>query len=315
MTTRRSFEVVSSTPARDVSRGGPRPRSSLPLLLSLLGLVAGVVAGWVMTQQLDGYLDEVDGRVLGQASQVFARSVEQQRRYAQSVVSVLAEDTRIRAPALTPRFDENTVKDVLEDIKKSSGASMLAVLDAGGKVRAVAGAQTLRELDLGSSPVVKTAQERPSTVVWAFPERVLVVGVAPVRSADQVAALLVIGFEVGEQLFGAIQGAVGVAGALLIGDRVVASSDSSPAMMQAFRAARELEGDKEQVVRADKEYIARVSRTSDSAAAGKVVWMVPRYRETGRIAVLRFMNWTPAVLAALTFGLVLLLARRGRDPR
>ena len=36
--------------------------------------------------------------------------------------------------------------------------------------------------------MVKTAQERPSTVVWAFPERVLVVGVAPVRSADQVAA-------------------------------------------------------------------------------------------------------------------------------
>lgn len=310
MTSRRSLEVVAVTPGRGTSRG-TRSRSSLPILLGMLGLAIGLGASTIMAQQFSSYLDESDGRLLGQAAQVFARSVEQQRRYAQSVVAVLADDTRIRAPALTPRFDENTVRDVLDDIKKSSGASMLAVLDAGGKVRAVAGAQGLRELDLGSSPVVKTAQERPSTVVWAFPERVLVVGVTPVRSADQVAALLVIGFEVGEQLFGSIQAAVGVAGALLIGDRIVASSDSTPGMMQAFRAAREIDGDREQIVRADREYVARVSRTSDSAAAGKVVWMLPRYRDTGRVGILRFMNWTPAVLAALTFGLVLLLARRG----
>jgi hypothetical protein len=312
MTTRRSFEVVTTTPGRGTVDKGARSRAPLPLLLSLLGLGASLVVAYLGNHHFDGYLDDVDGRVLGQAAQVFARSVEQQRRYAQSAAAVLADDTRIRAPALTPKFDENTVRDVLEDIKKSSGASMLAVLDAGGKVRAVAGAQGLRELDLGSSPVVKTAQEKPSTVVWAFPERVLVVGVAPVRSADQVAALLVIGFEVGEQLFGAIQGAVGVAGALLIGDKVVASSDNTPPMLQAFRAAREIEGDKEQVVRADREYLARVSRTSDSAAAAKVVWMVPRHRETGRVGVLRFMNWTPVVFAALAFGLVLVLGRRGK---
>jgi hypothetical protein len=312
MTTRRSFEVVSTAPGQGSIDKGPQPRALVPVVLSVLGLAASLILAYVGNRYVDGYLDEIDGRVLGQAAQVFARSVEQQRRYAQSAAAVLADDTRIRAPALTPKFDENTVRDVLEDIKKSSGASMLAVLDAGGKVRAVAGAQGLRELDLGSSPVVKTAQEHPSTVVWAFPERVLVVGVAPVRSADQVAALLVIGFEVGEQLFGAIQGAVGVAGALLIGERVVASSDNTPAMLQAFRAAREIEGDKEQVVRADREYLARVSRTSDSASAAKVVWMVPRYRETGRVGVLRFMNWTPVVFAALTFGLVLVLGRRAR---
>jgi Double sensory domain of two-component sensor kinase len=308
--TRGSFDVVRATPGPRASEP-LQPRWRVPLVLSGLGVAVGVAASCFMHQQLADYFDELDGRVLGQAAQVFARSIEQQRRYAQSAVSVLADDTRIRAPALTPKFDENTVRDVLEDIKKSSGASMLAVLDATGKVRAVAGAQGLRELDLGSSPVVKLAQERPSTVVWAFPERVLVVGVAPVRSSDQVAALLVMGFEVGEQLFGAIQSAVGVAGALLIGDRVVASSDNTPAMMEAFRAARELEGDKEQLIRTDREYIARVNRTSDSAAAGKVVWILPRFRETGRVTLLRFINWTPAVLSALTFILVLVLGRRG----
>jgi hypothetical protein len=275
----------------------------------LIALAAGV--SLVMQHQLDQFLSDLDRQSLNEATQVFARSIDQQRRYAQSAVSVLAEDTRVRAPVMAPNFDENTVRDVLEDLMKSSGASMLAVLDASGRVKAVAGAQGLRELDLGSSSVVKTAQQRPSTVVWAFPERVLVVGVAPVHSADQVTALLVMGFEIGEAIFGAIQNAVGVAGALLIGDRVAASSTNDPAIMQAFRAARELEDDKEQIVKTDQEFVARVSRTSASAAAGKVVWLVKRHHEIGRAFTLRLMNWMPAVLVALTFALIFLLARRG----
>jgi hypothetical protein len=307
MTRSSSFEVISTRRAPD---RGPRSRLSAAVPVAALAVVVGLAASVVMQRRLDGFLDDLDGKAINEAAAVFARSVEQQRRYAQSAVSVLAEDTRIRAPVMTPKFDENTVRDVLEDLKRSSGASMLAVLDATGKVRAVAGVQGMRELDLSASPVVKTAEKRPSTVVWAFPERVLVVGVAPVRQSDQVLALLVMGFEVGEPLFGAIQGAVGVAGALIMGDRVAASSDNSPAMMQAFRAARELEDDKDQVLHADREYVARVSRTSDSAAAAKVVWMIPRHHESGRSYFLRLMNWTPVALAALTFVLVLLFARR-----
>src|SRR5262249_19196093 len=148
--------------------------------------------------------------------------------------------------------------------------------------------QGLRELDLGGSPVVKTASERPSTVVWAFPERVLVVGVAPVRNASQVTVLLAMGFEIGEPLFGNIQSSMGVAGALLIGERVVVSSTNDPAIVQAVKAAYQFEDDKERVVNSgEREFSARVSRTSDSAAAGKVVWLIPRFHETGRTGLLR----------------------------
>jgi hypothetical protein len=313
--TRSTFELVGQPPGSMPARHErPRSRTPVVVVVMLIALAAGVSV--VMQHQLDQFLNDLDRQSLNEATQVFARSIDQQRRYAQSAVAVLAEDTRVRAPVMAPNFDENTVRDVLEDLMKSSGASMLAVLDASGRVRAVAGAQGLRELDLGSSSVVKTAQQRPSTVVWAFPERVLVVGVAPVHSADQVAALLVMGFEIGEAIFGSIQNAVGVAGALLIGDRVAAASTNDPAIMQAFRAARELEDDKEQVVRTnDQQFVARVSRTSTSAAAGKVVWLVKHHHESGRAFTLQIMNWMPAILVTLTFALIFLLARRGAHGR
>jgi hypothetical protein len=56
-----------------------------------------------------------------------------------SEVTVLADDNRIRSTVLAPKFDEATVQDILEDLRKSSGATLLAVVDAAGKVIAVAG--------------------------------------------------------------------------------------------------------------------------------------------------------------------------------
>jgi hypothetical protein len=306
---------VSGSPAAAVlarRRSPAGPPLAFITGLAMLGVTIGL--SWTMNERVDEFLSELDARALEQAAGMLDRSVEQQRRFVLSQVAVLAEDTRVRAPVMTPSFDEATVKDVLEDIKRAAGASMLAVLDVGGKVRAVTGVPGLREVDLSSSPVVKAALERPSTDVWTLPDRAMVVGVASVRSAGQVSALLVVGFEIGEPLLGAIHRALGVAGAVVIVDRVTATSSSDGALVQAFRAASALDGEGQQLIQSGWNFVARVSRTSNSATAGKVVWLVREHHQAGRVSWLRIMVWVPVVLVGATFALVLLLARQ-RSPR
>ena len=80
--------------------------------------------------------------------------------------------------------------------------------------------------------------------------------------------------------------------------------------MQVFRLASGLDDDRNQIVRGAPEFMARVRRTSNSAAAGKVVWLVQRNHEIGGAGVLPLFIWMPIVLVALTFLFVLLFARR-----
>ena len=204
---------------------------------------------------------------------------------------------------------EATVRDVLADLRSMSGATMLAVMDVAGKVRAVSGVPALRDLDLGSSPLVKTARERPGADVWSLPDRVLLVGVAPVRSAEQTTALLAMGFEIGPALLAGIQRTVGVDSAVLIGDHVAASSTTDPVLLQAFTSAAGLSDQHEELLPGSR-LVARVTRTGPSVAAAKVVWLVPYRHEMERAGYLVPMTWLPVVLVAATFLLLFSLARR-----
>src|SRR5204863_5887635 len=134
-----------------------------------------------------------------------------------------------------------------EDLRKSSGASLLAVVDAGGKVTAVAGATGLREVDLSGSPAVKAGFERPASDVWTLPDQVQVVGLAPIRSGDQTPALLVKGLSLGKSQLATVGKALGVTGALFIGERVAASSAETPDLDEALRAAGRLPEGTDQV--------------------------------------------------------------------
>ena len=125
----------------------------------VLGLVAG--ASWLADRQLRRFLSALDEQLLGQASASLEQLLARQRDQLVAEVKVLADDNRIRATVLAPKFDEATVQDILEDLRKSSGATLLAVVDAAGKVTAVAGAAGLREVNLGASPAVKDGFRSP----------------------------------------------------------------------------------------------------------------------------------------------------------
>ena len=142
--TRTRFEVVP--PPMSASPGpAPAPGGSAVTVMAglvVLALVAG--ASWTADRQLRRLLSGLDEQLLGQASASLEHLLARQREQLVSEVKVLADDNRIRSTVLAPKFDEATVQDILEDLRKSSGATLLAVVDAAGKVTAVAGAAGLR---------------------------------------------------------------------------------------------------------------------------------------------------------------------------
>ncbi|MDX2023792.1 MAG: hypothetical protein SF187_26375 [Deltaproteobacteria bacterium] len=301
------FQMYSSPQAvTRVER--PKPVAAIASVTALLVLTS--LAAWAMDRQVTSLLNQMDADTLRQSNALLAQFVEQQRRHLLSEVNVLAEDTRIRSTVITPELDEATITDVLTDLQKSSNASVLAVLDTRGKVRSVVGADEMRNLDLGSSSLVKAALENPSTYIWTFTNKVRVLGVAPIRTGDEVAALFMMGFELGESSFTGIEKALGAQGAVVVGDKVVSKISDNPSVLNAFRLASDLAEGEQRLVRSDRDYLASASPVSNMASAGKTVWLVPHYQHVERVGLLKVATWAPAVFMCITFAVVLWLGLR-----
>jgi hypothetical protein len=299
------------TPITPLRSPPPRPRQSRRpwLVLGSAGamLVAAAVASWITSRAFDGAMARLDAQVLRQAGDALESALASQRTHALSEIRLLADDNRVRATVITPKFDEATVRDVLDDLRKASGATVMAVLEAGGKVGAVSGMTSLAGDNLGQTAAVKGALEKPTSDVWSFPERVLIVAVAPVLSGNQVAALLLIGFEAGQSLLAAIEQTLGTAGALVVADKIVARSAKDPAAGAALEGARTLaEGSSRLVLAAGHAFVARAVRTSDSAAGARAVWLVPRHHQAGQFGPVPQALWMPvlAVIATLLLSIV-----------
>ena len=277
--------------------------------LVVLGLVAG--ASWLGDRQLRRFLSELDEQLLGQASASMEQLLARQRDQLVAEVKVLADDNRIRATVLAPKFDEATVQDVLEDLRKSSGAiAARGRRLAPGKVIAVAGAAGLREVNLGASPAVKNGFDRPTSDVWTLPDQVQVVGVAPIRSGDQTPALLVKGLPLGRSQLATVGTSLGVTGALFIGERVAASSADGP--ISTSRCARPggRSTGPSRCPPAAARHLVRVARTGEGATAARLAWLVPVQHQFERARTLLFLIWCPIPLGALMFLVLIVNARR-----
>jgi hypothetical protein len=272
--------------------------------LALLGLAAG--AAWLASGVLGDALSGLDDQALRRAGVALDKTLESRRAHALSEIRLLADDNRVRATVITPKFDEATVRDVLEDLRKASGATVMAVLDVGGKVGAVSGMDGLKKENLGQTAAVKGAMDKATADVWSFPDRVLVIAVAPVLSGNQVAALMMVGFEVGTAALGAVEQMVGVSGALVVADRIVARGSSDGALAAAFETARGVAEGQSRLVEAGGRYLARVTRTSDSAAGARAIWLVPHRHQAGSFRALPLAIWMPvlAVLGMLALSIV-----------
>jgi len=303
------FEVIAMTPLPR-TQTARRRWSPVAVAAGLAAVALAVSLNWIRVRQLESAMSELDQSALGQAVQTMDTAVERDRKQVAALAALLAEDTRVRTPLMMPKFDEATVRDVLDDLKRASGASMLAVLDVNGKVRAVAGAPALRELDFGASPLVRAALNQPGADVWTLPQGALVRGVAAVRSANQPLALVAVGFEVGAAVFADIERRLGVAGALVAGGRVVTTGTSDPGLRAAFTSVGELEEGAGRVVQvAGGQMLARASHSGSSSAATRLVWLMKEPHQLAATRQAQVLTWAPAALALLAFALGLLGAR------
>jgi hypothetical protein len=307
--TRTRFEVVP--PPMSVAGPGPAAapgHGAIVIGIVVLGLIAG--AAWAGDRQLRQFLTDLDEQALGQAGASLEQLLARQRDQLVAEVKVLADDNRIRATVLAPKFDEATVQDILEDLRKSSGATLLAVVDSAGKVQAVAGAAGLRDVNLGASPAVKGGFERPTSAVWTLPDQVQVVGLAPIRSGDQAPALLVKGLPLGRSQLATVAQSLGVAGALFIGERVAAGSSDAPETDESLRAAARLADGTEALSAGGRSYLVRLARTGDGATAARLAWLVPHHHQFERARSLLFLIWCAVPLGALMFLILIVNARR-----
>lgn len=288
----------------------PSARTAGALVAGFAVLAALGGASWLTDRQLASFLSTLDEETLEQATRTFDRLLDRQREQLAAEVTVLADDNRIRATVLAPVFDEATVQDVIDDLRGISGATLLAVLDGNGRVQAVSGTATLRQADLSASSSVKKAYGRSASDVWTLPGEAQVIGLAPIRSGDQTRALLVKGLPLGKSQLAAVQATLGVAGAVFIGDELVAHSAQSPALEEALRASAQLSDGTARIATASGSYLVRVARAGAGATAARVAWLVPRHHHLERARALRILVWCPVALGALLFVLLAANVRR-----
>jgi hypothetical protein len=307
--TRTKFELVSAPSPVPAARPAPA-RSGGTIATAILLFAALGAACWLTNERLQRFLADLDDQALGQAARTLEQLLARQREQLVSEVKVLADDNRIRATVLAPRFDEATVQDVIEDLRRSSGATLLGVLDGSGKVEAVTGAVSLKEVNLGASPAVKVAFDRPTSDVWTLPDQVQVIGLAAIRSGDQAPALLVKGLPLGKSQLSTVQTALGVSGAVFIGDRIAASSSHDAGVEEAFRSAERLAEGTADVTGGGQSYRVKVIRAGEGATAARIAWLVPRRHALDDARTVSLLVWCPVPLGALLLLLLLVNTRR-----
>jgi hypothetical protein len=280
------------------------------IMTAFILVVALGAVSWTGDRRLKQFLSELDDQLLGQATATLEQLVNRQREQLVSEVTVLADDNRIRATVLAPTFDQATVQDVIEDLRKSSGATLLGVLDARGNVRVVTGSVGLKGVNLGTSPSVKAAFARSTSDVWTLPDQVQIIGLAAVRSGDESPALLVKGLPLGRSQLATVEKALGVVGALFIGDRVAASSSDHPELDAVFKSAQRLGEGADQITAGGRDYGVRITRTGDGATAARLAWLVPRHHRLESARLLSYLIWCPVPLGALLLLLLVVSSRR-----
>ena len=242
-------------------------------MAGIVVLAALGAASWTADRQLRRFLSALDER---------RRSVRRARRSSScwrasaiswsSEVKVLADDNRIRSTVLAPKFDEATVQDILEDLRKSSGATLLAVRrrerqGAGGGRRRRACARSTWARRRRSRPA-STARPRTS---GRCPTRCRSSGVAPIRSGDQTPALLVKGLSLGREPAGHRREGAGRDGrAVHRRARRRAAARRRPELDEALRAGGQHgRRNRAGVSAGGRSYLVRLARAGDGATAAQ----------------------------------------------
>jgi len=176
----------------------------------------------------------------------------------------------------------------------------------------VVGAPELDQLNLGTSSLVRSGLDRPSTQLWAFGDEVGVLSAAAVRLDSQVRAIFMLGYEIEDAVLQNIERSIGATGALFVGDRIVASASEAPNVELALRSAAALPPGKYRV--AGGTYLAASAPLRDSAVSATSVWLVPHHHRADEVRLARTLAWAPAGLLGLLLAFLVALWRSHLRP-
>lgn len=306
--------TISMTQTSAAERSG---WTRIGMVSALLVFLLALLLSWLAQRRLDALFARFDARRLDESAQLLEALIAHQRKQLTATVGLLSEDSRIRAMVLTPTFDRATALDLLTDLKASSRASVVAMLDSSGVVRAVVGAPEMDQIDLGTSSLVKEALEGPSARLWAFGEEFGVLSAAPVLLDQRVHALFMLGFALDDAVLEDLQRALGATGAVFVGDAIVAAASKDPELERALRSAAELPPGDHRII--DEKFLGSSSALSGAAVAAKVAWLVPLHRHAEELSAAKRLSWVPTALAglvlALSIGLALSRLNVGQAPR
>lgn len=287
-------------------------RAAWPVVLAASLLTACAVTGFVADRALEESRGRWDEAKLGHASAAFSAHLGALEDTTEILVRLLVDDARVREPLAMPEMNEATLADLMTDMARSGDVTIMAVLSASGRVRAVAGEPSLHGVNLATTQLVRSALESGTgRATWLFPGRLVVAAAAPIRLGEQTVGLLLVARQVSDALFRHILRELGVEGGLVANARVVPGGSSSPALAPLFVDAAGADVEGPTAVHAGGErYLALARRVDDRPQGGKVVWMVPRHAPDGALSLLSFASWLPAGFAALGLIVAWALSKR-----
>ncbi|MCK6545172.1 hypothetical protein L6R52_04835 [Myxococcota bacterium] len=253
------------------STRAPLPRSTgtavfvASTFLAALGL-ASSAAGWAMLRVEHLARSEAD---LEQAARAHAEVVAERERGLFVAGHALADDARVRSTLSVAEVDDATISDILADLGRTTSLPLLAVLDADGRVRGIAGPEELRGADLGGTSAVKRARESdgPSSGLWTLKQSAVSVTVHPVRLASGGRSYLVLGADVSKGAAERLAKTFEADVALVVGHAPAFSSGrlADPAHVDGALAGRGAEA-----------HALRVETLSEGPTPVRMIWVSTR---------------------------------------
>ena len=291
-----------------------RPLSAwLGFALGLGTVVLGVAWFILHAAVLHGGARVQGAQAVNATSALLSQVSEEIRLRLRTEAQLMSEDPRLKSTLATPGIDEATIVDVLQDLRKQTSAELLAVLTPTARVRAVVGADYLKNLDLSTSSVVRAAQatEQPAVGTWVVADRVLDVSAKAIRFDNQTVAFLVVGAPMTEATLRRAHEVTGAGVALLVGGKVTLAQPADAAFTPAFTAlaAEPLTLDTQSITLAGREYIARLEDIKNAVPRARLAVVLPADAPLGPYERLRPLAHFPVGVAVVFAAIALLRGR------
>ena len=224
-----------------------------------------------------------------------------------------ASDPRLLAALAAGSLDSAAVADLVAELAHRRGTGVIQLVAPDGRVATQAGADALRGLDLSSTRPLDRAQRSAESVAtaWVVGDRLVDVGIAPVRVGADPIAYLVLAEEVDLAAITLVADRTGVAMVSAVGDTITLSAAGDvPRYVFASTAGRDEPVDGQRIDYRGDSYIASVHELYGPGQLRPRLILARSFARAGAaFTTVRWLTYGP-VLLVLVAALSAMTARR-----